>query len=140
MMIGDAFAFIDPVFSSGVLLAMTSGDLGAAVVDTWLDNPAAGRVMARQVERDLRRAMKRIGWLIYRINTPALRLMFMSPGNRFRMREGLISVLAGNLRGNWRLVGPVLAFKAVYHMVSLLMRVGVLPPYGAVSTRAVASE
>ena len=39
LMIGDAFAFIDPVFSSGVLLAMTSGDLGAAVADTWLDNP-----------------------------------------------------------------------------------------------------
>ena len=29
MMIGDAFAFIDPVFSSGVMLAMTAGELGA---------------------------------------------------------------------------------------------------------------
>jgi flavin-dependent dehydrogenase len=140
MMIGDAFAFIDPVFSSGVLLAMTSADLGAAVADTWLDNPAAGRGMARRMERDLRRAMKRIGWLIYRINTPALRLMFMAPGNKFRMRDGLVSVLAGNLRGNWRLIVPVLAFKAVYYMVTLAMRIGLLPPYGAVSTRVVASE
>ncbi len=140
MMIGDAFAFIDPVFSSGVLLAMTSGDLGAAVVDTWIDNPAAGRVMARRMERDLRRAMKRIGWLIYRINTPALRLMFMAPGNRFRMRDGLVSLLAGSLRGNWRLVVPVLAFKTVYYMVSLLMRVGLQPPYGTVATPRVAPE
>ena len=121
-------------------MAMTAGDLGAAVADRWLDNPVAARVMCRRTEQDLRRAMKRISWLIYRINTPALRLMFMAPGNRFRMRDGLVSLLAGNLRGNWRLVVPVLAFKAVYYMVAMLIRVGLQPPYGGVSTPRVAAE
>jgi flavin-dependent dehydrogenase len=140
LMIGDAFAFIDPVFSSGVLLAMTSGELGAAVADTWIDNPAAARAMARQMERELRRAMRRISWLIYRINTPALRMLFMAPGNKFRMRDGLISLLAGNLRSNWRLMFPVLAFKSIYYTMSLLLRLGIRWQPGAVSAQAAAGE
>ena len=127
MMIGDAFGFVDPVFSSGVLLAMTAGDLGADVADTWLTNPAAGRAKARRTERDVRHAMHRISWLIYRINTPALRHLFMAPRNVLRMRDGLVSLLAGNLRGNWRAMVPVLAFKAVYHVVSAGMRLGLHP-------------
>ena len=140
LMIGDAFAFIDPVFSSGVLLAMTSADLGAAVADTWIDDPAAGRAMARRMERDLRRAMHRISWLIYRINTPALRILFMAPGNKFRMRDGLISLLAGNLRGNWRLVFPVMAFKSVYYLMSLLLRLGIQRPIETVAVPAAVAE
>jgi flavin-dependent dehydrogenase len=124
MMIGDAFAFLDPVFSSGVLLAMTAGERGADVADAWLDDPARGRALARRVERDMRTAMARISWLIYRINTPALRLLFMAPRNTLRMRDGLVSLLAGNLRGNWRMVLPVLAFKAVYFVVALALRLG----------------
>jgi len=41
--------------------------------------------------------MDALSWLIYRINTPELRAMFMGPRNDFRMRDGLVSVLAGNL-------------------------------------------
>jgi len=127
MLIGDAFGFVDPVFSSGVLLAMTAGDLGADVADTWLDNPAAGRAKARRVERDVKHAMHRISWLIYRINTPALRHLFMGPKNVLRMRDGLVSLLAGNLRGSWNAVIPVLAFKGVFYAMSLAMRLGLHP-------------
>src|SRR5258706_2766181 len=38
LMVGDAYAFIDPVFSSGVFLAMNSGVLGAEVVYDALRN------------------------------------------------------------------------------------------------------
>jgi flavin-dependent dehydrogenase len=41
VMLGDAYAFIDPVFSSGVLLAMNSGVIAAEAIDTCLKNPAA---------------------------------------------------------------------------------------------------
>jgi flavin-dependent dehydrogenase len=122
LMIGDAFAFVDPVFSSGVLLAMTSGELGAGVVDAWLDDPAAGRALARKMQRDVSHAMDRLGWLIYRINTPALRQLFMAPRNTLRMRDGLVSLLAGDLAGSWRVAGPVMAFKGVYHALTLMQR------------------
>ena len=37
LLIGDAFAFLDPVFSSGVYLALTTGSLGADAVADALD-------------------------------------------------------------------------------------------------------
>ena len=79
------------------MLAMTAGELGANVASTWLDDPVAGRRLARRSERQLSRAMDRLSWLIYRINDPVLRGMLMAPRNWFRMRDGLVSVLAGNL-------------------------------------------
>ena len=39
--VGDASGFIDPVFSSGVMLAMSSGREGARVVDEALKSGAA---------------------------------------------------------------------------------------------------
>ena len=126
-MIGDAFAFLDPVFSSGVLLAMTSGERAAHVAATHLTNPARARRMARHMERDMRHAMSRIAWLVYRINTPALRYLFMNPRNKFRMRDGLVSLLAGNLRGTWQTTLPVLAFKSIYTIATLLFRLGLTP-------------
>jgi flavin-dependent dehydrogenase len=38
VLIGDAFAFLDPVFSSGVFLALRSGELAADVVDAALND------------------------------------------------------------------------------------------------------
>ena len=128
LMIGDAFAFLDPVFSSGVLLAMTAGEQGAAVAEAALTDPARALVLARRMERELRSAMDRFAWLIYRINTPALRFLFMAPRNWFGMRTGLISLLAGNLRGSPRMVVPVLAFKTIYYVTSALLALGLHPP------------
>lgn len=128
VMIGDAFAFLDPVFSSGVLLAMTSGELAVEVAEAWLKSPARGRAKAAKMERTMRHAMGRIAWLVYRINTPALRMLFMAPRNALGMRDGLVSLLAGNLRGNWKTVVPVLAFKTVYYVTSALLRMGIHPP------------
>lgn len=127
MLAGDAFAFLDPVFSSGVLLAMNSGELAAAVADAWLTEPARGRRMARRAERTMCQAMDSLGWLVYRINTPVLRAMFMAPTNRFRMRDGLVAMLAGNLRISWKLRLPVLTFKAAYYLLTAMHRVGWMP-------------
>ncbi|MBR0660089.1 NAD(P)/FAD-dependent oxidoreductase [Neoroseomonas oryzicola] len=124
LMAGDSYAFIDPVFSSGVLLAMASAEMGADVAHTWLDDRARGAAMARAFERKVKRAIGSLSWLIYRINTPVLRDMFMTPSNRFRMREGLISLLAGDVHANSNRQMPVIAFKAAYRMLSLAHRFG----------------
>ncbi|MEO3473575.1 FAD-dependent oxidoreductase [Roseomonas sp. CAU 1739] len=137
LMAGDAYAFIDPVFSSGVLLAMASAEMGADVADTWLDDPARAAPMARAFERKVKRAIGSLSWLIYRINTPVLRDMFMNPSNRFRMREGLVSLLAGDVHVNANRQMPVLAFKAAYHLLSLAHRFGYrLRPDGLVKVAA----
>lgn len=131
MLIGDAFAFVDPVFSSGVMLAMTAGELGAEVANVWLDDPVAGRRLARRSERQLRRAMDRLNWLIYRINNPVLRGMIMAPRNNFRMRDGLVSVLAGNLDDRPEARMPIRVFRTVFYLLSLADRLGVRIPQAA---------
>jgi flavin-dependent dehydrogenase len=139
LMIGDAYGFVDPMFSTGVLMAMTAGELGAKAADTWLENPAKGQKMAAQTNRELAQAMDRISWLIYRINDPVMRTMFMAPSNRFWMRDGIVNMLAGNLRGNLRSVFPILCFKAAYHLLSALHRRGMgqeLPEMPPESSRA----
>lgn len=124
LMIGDAFGFVDPMFSSGVLLAMTAGEKGADVAMTALHSPGRAAAHAARMQREMTYAMERISWLIYRINTPALRVLFMAPRNALRMRDGITSLLAGNLHRDWRGELPVLAFKSVYYVMAGLMRLG----------------
>ena len=119
---------------------MTSGEMAVDVAEAWLADPARGRAKAARMERTMRHAMGRIGWLVYRINQPALRMLFMAPRNAFRMRDGLVSLLAGNLRGRWDTVLPVLAFKAVYYVTSGLLRLGVRPALEPAAPAAVAAE
>ncbi|MBP0444596.1 tryptophan 7-halogenase [Roseomonas sp. SSH11] len=131
LMIGDAFGFVDPMFSTGVLMAMTAGELGAEAADLWLDDPVRGAARCRAVNKELAQAMDRIGWLIYRINDPVMRSLFMSPKNTLWMRDGIINMLAGNLAGGRfgdpRAIVPILSFKVVYHTLSWLHRRGMGP-------------
>ena len=119
VMVGDAFAFIDPVFSTGVYLAMSGGRLGADVVDACLKDPAVAPRKLKEFERVTRRGLKTLSWLIYRFTSPTIRRMFMGPRNVFRVEEAVISLLAGDLFGGTRLRGRLLLFKAIYYGVAL---------------------
>ena len=45
--------------------------------------------------------------------------LFMSPRNYFRLREALLSVLAGDIFGKTPIWRSLLAFKAIYYLTSL---------------------
>jgi hypothetical protein len=63
--------------------------------------------------------------------------MFMEPRNRFRMRDGLVSLLAGQTRGGVGRLLPVLAFKGAFLFLSLAYRMGYrLGPNGLVPASA----
>ena len=64
----------------------------------------------------------------------------MAPKNVLRMRDGLVSLLAGNLRVSWDSVIPVLAFKGVFYAMSLAMRLGLRPTPPAVPVRLAPAE
>ena len=72
ILIGDAFAFLDPVFSSGVYLAMSGAEQAAQVVDTALREPARERALLRRLEKRLRTGMHRFSFFIYRFNSPVM--------------------------------------------------------------------
>src|SRR5713101_1394601 len=119
LMVGDAYAFIDPVFSSGVFLAMNSGELGAEVVDEALRNGDVSARSLRRYERTVKHGLKTFSWFIYRITTPALREMFMSPTHSFRLEEAILSLLSADIFGKTPIRGPLLVFKVIYYAVSI---------------------
>jgi flavin-dependent dehydrogenase len=124
LLIGDAYAFIDPVFSSGVFLGMNSAELGSEVVDEMLrkgDVSVAGNAARlRRYEKTLRRGLKTFSWFIYRITTPAMRKMFMSPRNLFRMEEGILSLLAADIFRRTPIRFPLFMFKVIYYTASII--------------------
>jgi flavin-dependent dehydrogenase len=119
ILIGDAYAFVDPVFSSGVWLAMNSAVEGAAVVEACLDDRAHARAVRRRFDRTMRRGPRVFSWFIYRITNPTMRELFMNPRNDLRMKNAILSVLAGDIFGKTPIWGSLRAFKAVYYFVSI---------------------
>lgn len=123
IMLGDAYAFIDPVFSTGVYIAMKSAFLGADVVTAFLHRPGteADRAL-RRFETEIRDALARYSWYIYRVNTPAMRDLFMAPRNYFRMQEALLSLLSGDVFDHSPIRSRLLLFRAVFYIKSFFMR------------------
>jgi flavin-dependent dehydrogenase len=118
ILIGDAFTFIDPVFSTGVMLAMQSGFTGADVVETCLDHPERSRAALKSFDRVMRRGPSIFSWFIYRMNTPAVRHLFMNPRLPF-VQAGVLSMLAGDVFRDTPLTLRLLAFKVLYLMNNL---------------------
>ncbi len=119
LLLGDAYTFIDPVFSSGVLLAMQSAFVGAETVDTCLRHPQQAAAALEKFDHAMRIGPKVFSWFIYRVTNPTLRNMLMEPRNYFRVQEALLSVLAGDLFGKTRIGGPLLIFKGFYYATSI---------------------
>lgn len=120
LLVGDAFTFIDPVFSTGVWLAMNGGLAASEAVDACLRTPERARAVLRAYDRLMRRGPRILSWFIYRVTNPALRDLLMAPRNALRMRETLLSVLAGDIFGDTTIRASLGAFKAVYYLSSLV--------------------
>ncbi|WP_018981198.1 NAD(P)/FAD-dependent oxidoreductase [Saccharibacter floricola] len=111
--IGDAFGFLDPIFPAGVMLAMKSALRGVHVAQQWLQHAELGRKEARAAEKQARQEMRLISWFVYRLNDPDLRRFLMRPQHhrmRQRMRDAMISPLAGDFSPSWRVMLPLRAF------------------------------
>ena len=119
VMIGDAFAFLDPVFSSGVYLAMSGAEQAVTVVDTALREPRREARLLRKLERRQRAGMRRFAFFIYRFNSPIMNRIFRQPRNIWQIEQGVISMLAGDLFDSPKVVRRLRAFKLVYAITAL---------------------
>jgi flavin-dependent dehydrogenase len=119
ILVGDAFAFLDPVFSSGVYLAMSGAESAATVVAAALREPQREPALLRKLERRQRAGMRRFSFFIYRFNGPVLRQMFGQPRNTWQLEQGVISMLAGDLFDTPKVLWRLRLFKLVYAMVAL---------------------
>ncbi len=117
---GDAFTFIDPMFSSGVLMAMVSGVAAAEALDRSLRDPQDYAAAMSEFDRLIRHGPKQYSWFIYRITNPIMRDLFMAPRNDLRMKEAILGLLAGDIYGNTPIWSSLRAFKALYYVFSTL--------------------
>ncbi len=119
VLIGDAFAFLDPVFSSGVYLAMSGAEQAVNVVDAALREPATETALLRKLEKRQRAGMDRFSFFIYRFNNPVLRQMFRQPRNTWQLEQSVISMLAGDLFDTPKVLWRLKLFKLVYAICGL---------------------
>src|SRR6266446_184515 len=119
VLVGDAFAFLDPVFSSGVYLAMSGAEQAVNAVDSALRDPAREAALLRKLEKRQRAGMARFSFFIYRFNGPVMQQMFRQPRNTWQLEQGVISMLAGDLFETPKVLWRLKLFKLVYAITGL---------------------
>jgi flavin-dependent dehydrogenase len=120
LMVGDAYAFVDPIFSTGVYLAMHSAELAADVVEQVLREPERERALQRQYMRNVRKGIDSLSWFIFRFNTPAIAWLFRNPRNMLRVEEAMISMLAGDVFRDGGVKWRLQFFKLLYYITSAI--------------------
>jgi len=113
--VGDALAFVDPIFSSGVYVALQTGEMAAAEI---LAAFADGHFEARRFRGYARRVRRGVGPFVRFIRhwyEPAFVEIFLQPRERLGMLDNVTGVLAGGafLRRRLRMWGSLTVFFAV---------------------------
>jgi len=121
LLVGDAFAFVDPVFSSGVYLAMNGAEHAVTALDEALRNPSQEARAKSRFEAIVRRGLTEFSWFIFRFTTPAMRRLFANPRNAFGVEQAVISMLAGDVFADPRVRARLRVFKAIYYATAFRM-------------------
>lgn len=96
LLVGDAFAFLDPVFSSGVFLALKSGEIAADAIHEALMIGDTSAEQFQQYGEDLCLAIERMRKIVYAFYHPEFsfgKLVKMHP----ELRPTLTDLLVGNI-------------------------------------------
>lgn len=99
-LIGDAAGFLDPIFSTGVFMAMKSADLATAAVAERLRSGSMTGL--RHYERDMRRALRKYFRFISGFYDRDFLEVFLQPQPDDDLLPVIIGVLAGNIFVNRR--------------------------------------
>jgi flavin-dependent dehydrogenase len=107
LLAGDAAGFIDPIFSSGVFLAVFSGEECADALNEVLDHPRKARRLFGRYERALNRAMDIYLRFVNAWYTKEFIEVFLAPRDVLGLPPAVNAVLGGNI-GNtfaikWRM-------------------------------------
>ena len=119
ILVGDAFAFLDPVFSSGVYLAMSGAEQAAALVDA--------RYASRRASASCCAAWRSAcapAWSVSHFSSIASTVRSSPKCSAVRaissqLEQGVISMLAGDLFDTPRVLWRLKLFKLFYAAVGL---------------------
>lgn len=118
-LIGDAWTFVDPMFSSGVFLAMHGAEQAAEAIDGALRNPARETALLRALERRLTRGIDEFKWFIYRFTSPTMKRLFEAPRNVLQVEQAVVSMLAGDVYAAAAVVWRLRVFRLIYAITTL---------------------
>ncbi len=122
--VGDAAAFLDPIFSTGVLLAMQAGLDAAGAIDRGLrDGDLSARRFARY-ERLVRARYHHFRRFAVGFYDPNFRDLWFRRSRRWGIYEAVLSVLAGNWRPSLR---TRLRIRLFFLLVGLQRRLPIAP-------------
>ena len=103
LVVGDAVAFVDPIFSGGVHIAMQSGELAARALDAALGARRPGGARFAAYERAVRRGVTPFFRFIHKYYEPAFLDLFLQPRPHFGMIDAVLTVLSGGAFAGMRL-------------------------------------
>lgn len=96
VLVGDAGAFLDPIFSTGVLMAMQSGIEAGQTLADGVDRGDLSRRAFTRFERTVRRRYRYFRRFACGFYDPAFRDLFFVRSKYFGIYEAVLSVIAGN--------------------------------------------
>jgi flavin-dependent dehydrogenase len=96
MLAGDAAGFIDPVFSSGVFLAVLAGEEAADILHDVLDHPAKRKKLFAGYERHINSAMDVYLRFVDAWYSKEFIEVFLHPQDIFQIPPAVNAVLGGN--------------------------------------------
>ena len=124
LLAGDAGSFLDPVFSTGVLLALESGIEAADEVDRALARDDLSAPSFRRYDRRQRRRYRHFRRFVRQFYDPCFRDLFFQPTSRFGILDAVVGALAGDWRPGLR---HRLALSIFFGLAALQRRVTLVP-------------
>jgi flavin-dependent dehydrogenase len=110
MLAGDAAGFIDPVFSSGVFLALLAGEQCADILGIVLDHPRKASHLFAKYERLLRRVMKGYLRFVEAWYSKEFIEVFLYPQDVLQIPPAVNAVLGGDISGSFAIRWRMSAF------------------------------
>jgi len=99
---------------------MNSAFAGAQTVHECLSKPASAPAALKKFNRIMHKGPREFSWFIYRITKPIFWGILTTPRNPLRMREAVLSLLAGDIFGRTPIWPSLYAFKAMYYVTCLV--------------------
>ena len=113
--VGDAVQFVDPIFSAGVFIAMSSAEMAAAEICRAFRHNRFEAARFAGYERRLRRAVRPFLRFIWKFYDPSFVEIFLKPRETFGMLDSVTGILAGGAFRSmpWRMRLSLAVFFAI---------------------------
>lgn len=113
LLVGDAAGFIDPIFSSGIFLAIMGAELAADAVDAALLDPRTKLRSFPLYERKIRGVMNLYLDFVRSWYRQEFVEILLNPRNILEIVPAVNAVLAGNVNGSFALAWRLALFRTI---------------------------